>query len=97
VADETAEIEVTPLVKALTRTPTLFGVPYMFSMFNMVVTAVVFLVTKNLLSGFLILPIHAAGYVLTLRDDRIFEIIRVKMTKCPPRSKALWGLDSYRP
>jgi len=63
VADETAEIEVTPLVKALTRTPTLFGVPYMFSMFNMVVTAVVFLVTKNLLSGFLILPIHAAGLV----------------------------------
>jgi type IV secretion system protein VirB3 len=35
---EDVEMEVTPLVKALTRTPTLFGVPYMYSMFNMVVT-----------------------------------------------------------
>ncbi len=26
--------ELTPLVKALTRAPTLFGVPYMFAMFN---------------------------------------------------------------
>lgn len=94
---EEEEFAVTPLVKALTRPPTLFGVPYMFSMFNMVVAAVVFLMTKNLFSGFLVFPIHALGYVLTLRDDRIFEIIRVKMTKCPPRSQAVWGLDSYRP
>jgi type IV secretion system protein VirB3 len=94
---EDVEMEVTPLVKALTRTPTLFGVPYMYSMFNMVVTAVVFLLTKNLLSGFLVFPIHALGYVLTLRDDKIFNIIRVKAAKCPPRSKAVWGVNSYRP
>ena len=36
-----ADVEITSLVKALTRTPTLFGVPYMYAMFNMVVTAVV--------------------------------------------------------
>ena len=94
---EDVEMEVTPLVKALTRTPTLFGVPYMYSMFNMVVTAVVFLLTKNLLSGFLVFPIHALGYLLTLRDDKIFNIIRVKAAKCPPRSKAVWGVNSYRP
>ena len=93
---EDVEMEVTPLVKALTRTPTLFGVPYMYSMFNMVVTAVVFLLTKNLLSGFLVFPIHALGYVLTLRDDKIFNIIRVWCAKCPPRSKAVWGVNSYR-
>jgi len=40
-------------------------------MFNKVLTGVVFLMTKNLLSGFLVLPIHAAGYVLALRDNRI--------------------------
>ena len=87
--------EMTPLVRALTRTPTLFGVPYMFAMFNMVVTAIVFLVTKNLLSGLLVFPIHAAGYVLTLRDDRIFAILQVKASKCPPRSRPVWGVDSY--
>ena len=89
------EPELTPLVRALTRTPTLFGVPYMFAMFNMVVTAVVFLLTKNLLSGLLVFPIHAIGYVLTLRDDKIFSILHVKAAKCPPRSRPVWGVDSY--
>lgn len=92
--DETLP-EMTPLVRALTRTPTLFGAPYMFSMFNMVVTAIVFLVTKNLLSGLLVFPIHAIGYVLTLRDDKIFAILGVRAAKCPPRSKPVWGVDSY--
>ena len=93
--DETLP-EMTPLVRALTRTPTLFGAPYMFSMFNMVVTAIVFLITKNLLSGLLAFPIHAIGYVLTLRDDNIFAILSVRAAKCPPRSKPVWGIDSYR-
>lgn len=92
-----ADVEITSLVKALTRTPTLFGVPYMYAMFNMVVTAVVFLLSKNLLSGLLVFPIHAVGYVLTLRDDRIFTILQVKMSKCPPRAIGVWGINTYRP
>lgn len=87
----------TPLVKALTRAPTLFGVPYMFAMFNMVVTAVVFLATKSLFTLLLVLPIHSIGYFLTLRDDRIFQILTVKAARTPPQSKALWGVKSYRP
>lgn len=87
----------TPLVKALTRAPTLFGVPYMFAMFNMVVTAVVFLATKSLLTLFLVLPIHSFGYFLTLRDDQIFNILRVKGARTPPQSNALWGVKSYAP
>lgn len=87
--------DLTPLVKALTRAPTLFGVPYMFAMFNMVVTAVLFLATKSLFSLFLVLPIHSFGYFLTLRDEQIFNILRVKGLKTPPQSKALWGVKSY--
>ncbi|MBZ9655472.1 type IV secretion system protein VirB3 [Phyllobacterium lublinensis] len=86
-----------PLVKALARAPTLFGVPYMFAMFNMVVTAVVFLATKSLLTLLLVLPIHSFGYFLTLRDDQIFNILRVKGARTPPQSKALWGVKSYAP
>ncbi|EJN02774.1 VirB3 family type IV secretion system protein [Phyllobacterium sp. YR531] len=89
--------EITPLVKALTRAPTLFGVPYMFAMFNMVVTAVIFLATKSLLSLFLVLPIHSFGYFLTLRDEQIFSILKVKGAKTPPQSQALWGIKSYAP
>ena len=84
-----------PLVKALTRAPTLMGVPYLYFMFNGCLTSVVFLVSHNLLMLGIAVPLHLLGYVLTMRDERIFEIVFVKTTKCPPRSRALWGTDSY--
>ena len=86
-----------PLFVGVTRPPMRWGVTYSALLFNAIFTMEVFLLTKNLLSGFLVFPIHALGYVLTLRDDKIFNIIRVKAAKCPPRSKAIWGVNSYRP
>ena len=32
---------------------------------------------------------------MTLRDDRIFEILFVKTTRCPPRTRGVWAADSY--
>ncbi len=87
---------ITPLVKALTRAPTLMGVPYLYFMFNGVASSVCFLVSHNLLMLLVAIPLHLFGYVLTLRDDRIFEILFVKHSRCPPRSRAFWGADSYR-
>ncbi|MCP4561785.1 MAG: conjugal transfer protein [Bosea sp.] len=87
---------ITPLVKALTRAPTLMGVPYLYFMFNGVASSVCFLVSHNLLMLLVAIPLHLFGYVLTLRDDRIFEILFVKSSRCPPRSRAFWGADSYR-
>ena len=81
---------ITPLVRALTVTPTLFGVPYLYFMFIGVATAVIFLATKNLLS------LDAVGRIAVAKDAHIFEILAVKTRKCPPRSKALWGIKSYR-
>ncbi|MGX7743969.1 type IV secretion system protein VirB3 [Rhodopseudomonas parapalustris] len=86
---------ITPLVRALTRAPTLMGVPYMYFMFNGVASSVCFLVTHNLFMLLVAIPLHLFGYVLTLRDDRIFEILFVRSTKCPPRAHSFWGADSY--
>ena len=86
---------ITPLVKALTRAPTLMGVPYLYFMFNGVATAVCFLVSHNLFLLLLAIPLHLFGYVLTLRDDRMFEILFVKSAKCAPRSSQFWGANSY--
>lgn len=87
---------ITPLVKGLTRPPTLWGVPYMFFMLNGVVVTVVFLATKNLGAFLLAMPIHGIGYVLVLNEPKFFELLLVKGTKCPPRSRAFWGVTSYR-
>ena len=84
--DDLEEPLITPLVKALTRAPTLMGVPYMYFMFNGVVSSVCFLISHNLFMLLVAIP---------LRDDRIFEILVVKSTKCPPRSRAFWAADSY--
>ncbi|MCW6512533.1 type IV secretion system protein VirB3 [Lichenifustis flavocetrariae] len=86
---------ITPLVKALTRAPTLMGVPYMYFMFNGVASSVCFLLSHNLLLLLVAIPLHLFGYVMTLRDDRIFEILFVKATRCPPRTRGVWAADSY--
>ncbi|MCP3477906.1 VirB3 family type IV secretion system protein (plasmid) [Bradyrhizobium sp. CCGUVB1N3] len=94
-ASDLEEPLITPLVKALTRAPTLMGVPYLYFMFNGVVSSVCFLVSHNLLMLLVAVPLHLFGYVMTLKDDRIFEILFVRSTQCPPRSRALWAADSY--
>jgi type IV secretion system protein VirB3 len=86
----------TPLVKGLTRPPTLWGVPYMYFMLNGVIVSVVFLASKNLFSFLLAIPIHLIGTILILREPKIFEILLVRSMKCPPRSRAFWGATSYR-
>jgi type IV secretion system protein VirB3 len=86
---------ITPLVKALTRAPTLMGVPYMYFMFNGVASSVCFLLSHNLFMLLVAIPLHLFGYVMTLRDDRIFEILFVKTTRCPPRTRGVWAADSY--
>ena len=93
--DDLEEPLITPLVRALTRAPTLMGVPYLYFMFNGVISSVCFLLSHNLLMLLVAIPLHLLGYVLTLRDDRIFEILMVRTSKCPPRSRAFWGADSY--
>lgn len=87
---------ITPLVKGLTRAPTLMGVPYMYFMLNGVVTSVCFLVSHNLLMLLVSIPLHLLGFVMTVRDDRIFEILFVLAARCPPRSRSFWSADSYR-
>jgi len=88
---------ITPVVRALTKAPTLLGVPYTYFMFIGVVAAVVFLATKNLFMLGVILPLYAAGRIATVRDPQIFEIMAVKARKTPPRSKPFWGgASSYR-
>ena len=95
-ANELEKPLVIPLVKALTRAPTIVGVPYMYFMFEMVATSVIFLATHNLVNLLWMIPLHLFGYVMTLKDDRIFEILFVKSSKCPPRSRSFWNCDSYK-
>jgi type IV secretion system protein VirB3 len=83
-----------------TRPPLRWGVTYSALLFNMVFTMEAFLLTKNLLSLLLCIPIHALCLLLCLRDARFFDLIMLwGRTRLPAliASTPLWQASSYSP
>jgi type IV secretion system protein VirB3 len=64
-----------PLFVAVTRPPMRWGVTFSALLFNLVFTMEVFLLTRNLLTLLLVIPIHGICALLCLRDTRIFDLI----------------------
>ncbi len=64
-----------PLFVGATRPPMRWGVTYSALLFNMVFTMEVFLLTKNLLTLLLCLPIHGVCMLLCARDARFFDLV----------------------
>jgi len=63
------------LFVAVTRPPMRWGVTFSALLFNLVFTMEVFLLTRNLLTLLLVIPIHGICALLCLRDPRIFDLI----------------------
>lgn len=64
-----------PLFVAVTRPPMRWGVTFTALLFNMVFTMEAFLLTKNLLTLLIAVPIHAVCALLCLRDARFFDLL----------------------
>ncbi len=64
-----------PLFVAVTRPPMRWGVTYSALLFNLVFTMEVFLLTRNLLTLLLVIPIHGICALFCLRDARIFDLV----------------------
>lgn len=64
-----------PLFVAVTRPPMRWGVTYSALLFNLVFSMEVFLLTKNLLTLLIVIPIHGICALLCLRDARYFDLI----------------------
>lgn len=87
-----------PLVLGLTRPRMLWGIPWGLFVAEIVLVLMIFLNTKNLAMFLLILPMHAASYVLSIKDVRLVDIIRVRLSKCAgTRNHRFWGGNSYTP
>ena len=88
----------TPLVIGLTRSPTLWGVPYMAVVIVVGLTIVAWLVT-NQLWAILTAPL-AYGILFTLCswDGRVLDVLQVS-ARLTPRTpnKPFWGANSYGP
>lgn len=89
-----------PLFVGATRPPMRWGVTYSALLFNLVFTLEAFLVTRNLLTLLLALPIHGASVLLCGRDARYFDLLLLSARTRLPSLLAngrWWGASSYSP
>jgi type IV secretion system protein VirB3 len=89
-----------PLFVGATRPPMRWGVTYSALLFNLVFTLEAFLVTRNLLTLLVALPIHGASVLLCGRDPRCFDLLLLwGRTRLPAllANGRWWRGSSYSP
>jgi len=98
--ERNAGVTVDPLFVAVTRPPMRWGVTFSALLFNLVFTMEVFLLTKNLLTLLLALPIHGVCALLCARDARFFDLLLLgARTRLPTllANARLWRASSASP
>ena len=85
------------LFTGLTRPQMLLGVTFPFAILNAVITTELFLAFKSVWILLAAALVHLAGWLVCLRDPRIFDLWLVKNRRCPrvPNHRA-WRCNSYR-
>ena len=88
----------TPLVIGLTKSPTLWGVPYMAVVLIVGVTIIGWLATNHFLA-LLIAPVaYLVLFSLCTFDNKILDVLQVTSRKTPQTpNKRFWGTNSYGP
>ena len=88
------------LFVAVTRPPMRWGVTFSALLFNLVLTMEVFLLTKNLLTLLIAIPIHGVCALLCARDARFFDLVLLwGRTRMPSyfANYCVWKASSYSP
>lgn len=93
-----SQLERNPVFTALTRPQMFAGVSYSFFVLNLVITTDLFLITKSFWTILAALLIHAAGYVLCLREPRFLDLWIIRASRCQRvKNYAFWQCNSYAP
>lgn len=97
-SDRNQGLRADPLFVGVTRPPMRWGVPYSALLLNLVVTMEIFLVTKNLLTLLIAIPVHGICALLCARDARFFDLLLLwAATRLPAYFGNLryWRASSY--
>lgn len=87
-----------PVFIGATRPPMRWGVTYSALLANLVFTLEAFLLTRNLLTLLIALPVHGVSALLCARDARFFDLALLRArTRLPAwfANRRLWGAVSY--
>lgn len=99
-SERNAGLTVEPLFVGVTRPPMRWGVAYEALLFNLVITMEIFVLTKNLLTLLIAIPIHGICALLCARDARFFHLVLLwTRTRLPAflGTARLWRAASYSP
>jgi type IV secretion system protein VirB3 len=99
-SDRNPGLTADPLFVGVTRPPMRWGVAYEALLLNLVVTMEVFVLTKNLLTLLIAIPIHGVCALLCARDARFFHLMLLwTRTRLPAYlgTARLWRATSYSP
>lgn len=88
----------TPLVVGLTRSPALWGVPYMAVVIIVGITIIGWLATNDLLALLIAPATYLVLFSLCAFDSKILDVLQVA-SRTTPRTpnKHFWGSNSYGP
>ena len=93
-----AELNRTPVFRALTQPQMFAGVTFSFFIINGVITTEAFLITRSFWAFAVALVVHAIGYLACLREPRIFDLWLTKVSRCPRvKNWRRWRCNSYAP
>lgn len=88
------------LFVGVTRPPMRWGVTYSALLFNLVFTMEIFLLSKNLLTLLIAVPVHGLCALLCARDARFFDLLllwgRTRLPACFGNLR-FWRASSYSP
>lgn len=86
------------LFVAMTRVPTILGVPYVAFVLELMFASVMNVISGNPLYALLVIPVHAVFYLITVKDPGVFSEIEV-WTRTIGRclNKRFWGAASFSP
>lgn len=89
-----------PLFVGATRPAMRWGVTYAALILNALVTMEIFLLSKNLLTLTIAVPLHAIAWLLCAKDARTFELLALwAWVRLPQwaRTARRWRASSYGP
>jgi len=97
-SDNNQDVITDPLFVGLTRPATLWGIPYMAFVIEIMATTLIFLAVGNPLYLALAVPIHVVLYLISSNDPGVFNSIFIWMKtigRC--RNTLFWGAASFSP
>jgi len=86
------------LFVALTRVPTIMGIPYMAFVLEVMFASIIIIMVGKPHYLLLVVPVHAVLYLISARDPRIFPEIEIWLkTAGRCLNRGFWGATSFSP